>query len=456
MSLSVTLTPTTPQNNPSHSAMHNEINHAHNLFWGGDYSLRQLTLKGNDSDVDSGADFVYPGGVPSAGPRRVGIYDGYNASPVTSMDPTVVISRNERVLGATIAAAGVNQAGAALYVVNRGYNDTHQYNTVALQLSATQLGYGDAVGLAINSTINSDALGTGQTAFGLFLGVASYRLGQFAIGINPVVATLDDQPYVSSGENTSGIFTQPYPASGTPVLATITIASPGVITQLAHAALVNRPVVFATTGALPTGLVAGTVYYIKTVLTANTFTVSATVGGAAINTTGSQSGIHSAYIRRRMGVGYVVETAVPNQAVFDVAFGAATNSVDAAFLSDDSDSVIHDRITGTHTSIIDASAATITGNHIIMESHFTLGIPLGNPRITLDGGAANDYIDYIRASNLFRVMVADVSQLQVTGGTPGANATTLSILEGAGPTLRQVQWKAGNALGVGDKVMVLV
>lgn len=75
---------------------------------------------------------------------------------------------------------------------------------------------------------------------------------------------------------------------------TITNASPGVITWTAHALAANTPVVFSTTGALPTGLTAGTTYYVKTVLDANTFTVSATPGGTVINTSSAGSGVHTA------------------------------------------------------------------------------------------------------------------------------------------------------------------
>lgn len=75
--------------------------------------------------------------------------------------------------------------------------------------------------------------------------------------------------------------------------ATITIASPGVVTWTAHQLLVNTPVSFSTTGALPTGLVAATTYYVKTVVDANTFTLSATAGGTVIATTGTQSGVHT-------------------------------------------------------------------------------------------------------------------------------------------------------------------
>lgn len=85
--------------------------------------------------------------------------------------------------------------------------------------------------------------------------------------------------------------------SWTPVskVATVTIsnASPGVVTLASHGFAANDPVVFSTSGSLPTGLTAGTKYFVKTVLTANTFTVSATAGGAAINTSSAGSGTHS-------------------------------------------------------------------------------------------------------------------------------------------------------------------
>lgn len=77
--------------------------------------------------------------------------------------------------------------------------------------------------------------------------------------------------------------------------ATISIASPGVVTWANHGLNVTDPVVFTTTGALPTGLVAGTTYFVAaTGYTAGSFTVSATPGGAAINTSGTQSGVHTA------------------------------------------------------------------------------------------------------------------------------------------------------------------
>lgn len=75
--------------------------------------------------------------------------------------------------------------------------------------------------------------------------------------------------------------------------ATITIASPGVVTWTSHGLTDGDPVAFKTTGALPTGLATATKYYVVNAAT-NTFQVSATRGGSAINTSGTQSGTHTA------------------------------------------------------------------------------------------------------------------------------------------------------------------
>ncbi|TWA24763.1 hypothetical protein [Sinorhizobium medicae] len=74
---------------------------------------------------------------------------------------------------------------------------------------------------------------------------------------------------------------------------TITVATPGVISWNAHGLAAGTPVKFSTTGALPTGLTAGTTYYVVSP-SANDFQVAATPGGAAIATSGTQSGIHTA------------------------------------------------------------------------------------------------------------------------------------------------------------------
>jgi hypothetical protein len=75
---------------------------------------------------------------------------------------------------------------------------------------------------------------------------------------------------------------------------TMTIASPAVVSLTAHKLVAGQIIRFTTTGALPTGVQAGLNYYvISTGLTANAFEFSATSGGSAVNTSGSQSGTHT-------------------------------------------------------------------------------------------------------------------------------------------------------------------
>jgi len=78
-------------------------------------------------------------------------------------------------------------------------------------------------------------------------------------------------------------------------VATITIASPGLVTVTGgHGLSIGSPVSFSTTGSLPTGLTAGTTYYVlSSGFTATTFQVALTPGGTAIVTTGTQSGVHT-------------------------------------------------------------------------------------------------------------------------------------------------------------------
>lgn len=85
--------------------------------------------------------------------------------------------------------------------------------------------------------------------------------------------------------------------------ATMTIATPGVVTISTHGLANGDPIELATTGALPTGVTAGTVYYVR-VIDTNTFHLYDTAAHAEdtgsttgrVNTSGSQSGTHTATI----------------------------------------------------------------------------------------------------------------------------------------------------------------
>jgi microcystin-dependent protein len=91
----------------------------------------------------------------------------------------------------------------------------------------------------------------------------------------------------------ASLFSVLNPAIGT---FTITIAAPGVITLNNHGLVTGDQVYLTTTGALPTGLSANTLYYVNKT-DANTFTLCTTranaIAGTKITTTGTQSGTHT-------------------------------------------------------------------------------------------------------------------------------------------------------------------
>ena len=78
---------------------------------------------------------------------------------------------------------------------------------------------------------------------------------------------------------------------------TMTIAAPAVIACTGFTPSPNDPVEFTTTGVLPTGFVTATKYYVvgASIVPGVSYQLSATPGGTAITTTGSQSGIHTAH-----------------------------------------------------------------------------------------------------------------------------------------------------------------
>ena len=90
-----------------------------------------------------------------------------------------------------------------------------------------------------------------------------------------------------------------YPSLFTALVAsstvTITIGTNATIGWANHGLGADYPVKFTTTGTLPTGITAGTTYYVLSdSLSTNSFRISATPGGAAITTSGTQSGTHKA------------------------------------------------------------------------------------------------------------------------------------------------------------------
>lgn len=106
--------------------------------------------------------------------------------------------------------------------------------------------------------------------------------GGVAGTLSTVAGTQDQVPYSVDRYN-SGTFT-------------VTLASPGVITWTAHGRVAGEQCQLSTTGTLPTGYTAATTYWLIFV-DANTVRLATTLAnamaGTAINTSGSQSGVHT-------------------------------------------------------------------------------------------------------------------------------------------------------------------
>lgn len=84
------------------------------------------------------------------------------------------------------------------------------------------------------------------------------------------------------------------PTVGGTVVAVTANASTNVLTtSYWHGLAVGNPVRFTTAGTLPGGLTAGVTYYVRSILSDTTLTLSATLGGAELDITSTGSGAHT-------------------------------------------------------------------------------------------------------------------------------------------------------------------
>ena len=123
-------------------------------------------------------------------------------------------------------------------------------------------------------------------------------LANSAVGsAGPAAATADSAYDLFVWSNSGTMTLTRGPNWTTAATITVTIAVPAVVTWTSHGLHEASPVIFTTTGALPTGITAGTVYYVGRSPAVNTFNISTTVANAAvgtfITTTGTQSGTHT-------------------------------------------------------------------------------------------------------------------------------------------------------------------
>ena len=150
-------------------------------------------------------------------------------------------------------------------------------------------------------------------------------------------------------------------------ISTISVATPAVITQTAHNYLVGDAIKFSTTGALPTGLTANTIYYVTNPLV-NTFNVSTSynnaVAGTKINTTGTQSGVHT--VLKQAGTSFTI-TLNSDVAKYDRSLVVEIQSIQLSGYSSDDIDVTVRRPYATYTEISDyfENFDVINGSDII-------------------------------------------------------------------------------------------
>lgn len=160
-------------------------------------------------------------------------------------------------------------------------------------------------GLAVGDPVQFYCTGgmpTGITAFTIYFVQSVVSASAFKIAATPGGAAIS---FTGSGSGTrygyknpitsyqafSALSGNPF-ASVLPRTATITIASPATVTAAGHGLTNGKRVQFTTSGALPAGIFANTTYFVINAAT-DTFHLSATQGGAAIGTSGGQSGSHT-------------------------------------------------------------------------------------------------------------------------------------------------------------------
>lgn len=202
--------------------------------------------------------------------------------------------------------------------------------------------------------------------------------GQAATGQIPGTLTNDSASASNVGEIISSN------GDGNSTTATITIASPAVVTMAGHVLNGIAAVVFTTSGALPTGITAGTTYYTGPSTTAgNTFNIATTVANASagtfINTSGSQSGTQT-------GTGAVV--LVTNTSI-DVGGVSLTAGNWQVWVKADYATAISTITTGADVSLSTTSSTRGTGTGIFGLARYTPNTTGNGNSVTALAGPIN-------------------------------------------------------------------
>jgi hypothetical protein len=166
-------------------------------------------------------------------------------------------------------------AGSMYYVVNKTTNDFQvSLTSGGAAIDLTTAGTGTLTYYTFQTPSNVGGAITGQ--FGT---APAYLHDIGGSGSQPAMVNIREG-YCSTGNVK--------PWAGVSQVCTISVAAPGVVTtSTVHNLQVGYRVVFGTTLDLPTGLLAGVVYYVSSVPTTTTFQVASVLGGASITTSGT-------------------------------------------------------------------------------------------------------------------------------------------------------------------------
>jgi hypothetical protein len=235
-------------------------------------------------------------------PHIVSIVNTGTLTLPTSSDTLVGRATTDTLTNKTMTSSTDVLGGVTMTLGSDATGDIY-YNNANILTRLPKGTNGQALELVAGLPAWATLTGTGTVTSVTCNGVAITTSGTCStIGQVPGTATNDN---ASSGNVGEYIATSSIGSSQTSTV-TITIASPAVITWTANGFVnspidgnVCTPVNFTTTGALPTGLTAGTTYYvIGSTITTNTFEVATSVAncvaGTAVNTSGTQSGTQTA------------------------------------------------------------------------------------------------------------------------------------------------------------------
>lgn len=206
--------------------------------------------------------------------------------------------------GGTAAPTWTTPAIQSYELNNVGFSTSVGSNVLTIALKQSDGSTDPSTGsAAVKAGFRSSTAGTGGYAERSVTSALSFTISQASsLGLPAVASYLYFYLIDSNGSGTmklaaaqvkydEGSLQTTVAESST---VTISNASPGVITETGHTRNANDPIRFTTTGGLPTGLSTGTTYYVKSPIS-NAYNVSATPGGANINTSSAGSGTHTVH-----------------------------------------------------------------------------------------------------------------------------------------------------------------